>query len=204
MKQPKPSAASTVTLYIKNMVCDRCIRIVKEEMERIDLDVRSIKLGEVVVDSRRTPDISQIRGVLQANGFELIDDKKVKLIEDIKTQIINLVHHSSPGSAPHRNNSEYIARKVGYDYHYLSSLFSSIENITIEKYIILQKIERVKELLVYNELTLSEIAYQTGYSSVQHLSSQFKKVTGFTPSYFKTIKENKRTPLDRVKEGALR
>ncbi|HKZ40398.1 MAG TPA: AraC family transcriptional regulator [Candidatus Hodarchaeales archaeon] len=204
MKKTKPSATSTITLYVKHMVCDRCIRIVKEEMERINLDVRSIKLGEVVVDSRRTPDIGQIRSVLQANGFELIDDKKVKVIEQIKTQIINLVHHSSPVGAPRDNYSEYIAKKVGYEYHYLSSLFSSIENITIEKYIILQRIERVKELLVYNELTLSEIAYQTGYSSVQHLSSQFKKVTGFTPSYFKTIKENKRTPLDKVKEGTSR
>ena len=127
----------------------------------------------------------------------------MKLIERIKTLIINLVHHSSAESAPNVNYSEYIVRKIGHNYHHLSSLFSSTENITIEKYIILQKIERVKELLVYNELTLSEIAFQMGYSSVQHLSTQFKKVTGFTPSYFKTIKENKRKPLDKVKETAL-
>jgi AraC-like DNA-binding protein len=198
MKTKETKVATPTTLYVKNMVCDRCIRIVKEEMERIGFDVRSIKLGEVVVDSKRTPDVDHIRSVLQANGFGLIDDKNVKVIERIKTLIINLVHHSSAESAPNVNYSEYIARKVGYNYHYLSSLFSSIENITIEKYVILQKIERVKELLVYNELTLSEIAYQMGYSSVQHLSTQFKKVTGFTPSYFKTIKENKRKPLDKL------
>jgi AraC-like DNA-binding protein len=203
MKKKETTVAAPTTFYVKNMVCDRCIRIVKEEMERIGFDVRSIKLGEVVVDSKRTPDIDRIRSVLQANGFELIDDKNVKVIERIKTLIINLVHHSSAESAPKVNYSEYIASKIGYTYHHLSSLFSSIENITIEKYIILQKIERVKELLVYNELTLSEIAYQMGYSSVQHLSNQFKKVTGFTPSYFRTIKENKRKPLDKVKYNAF-
>ena len=186
------------TLYVKNMVCDRCIRIVKEELEEIGLDVRSITLGEVVVAADDIPDRARIRSVLEANGFELIDDKKVKIIEKIKTLIINLVHHGKSGKSPAIKYSKYIAQEVGHDYHYLSGLFSSIENTTIEKYLILQKIERVKELLVYNEMTLSEIAYQMGYSSVQHLSNQFKKVTGFTPSYFKTIKEKKRKPLDKV------
>jgi len=186
------------TLYVKNMVCDRCIRIVKEELEKIGLDVRSIKLGEVVIAANNNPNVARIRSVLKKNGFELIDDKKVKIIEQIKTLIINLVHHGNSGKFPAINYSAYIAQEVGHDYRYLSGLFSSIENTTIEKYLILQKIERVKELLVYNEMTLSEIAYQMGYSSVQHLSNQFKKVTGFTPSYFKTIKENKRKPLDKV------
>jgi AraC family transcriptional regulator len=186
------------TLYVKNMVCDRCIRIVKEELEKIGLDVRSIRLGEVVIAANDMPDMVRIRNVLEKNGFELIDDKKVKIIEQIKTLIINLVHHGNSGKSPAINYSAYIAQEVGHEYHYLSGLFSSIENTTIEKYLILQKIERVKELLVYNEMTLSEIAYQMGYSSVQHLSNQFKKVTGFTPSYFKTIKENKRIPLDKV------
>jgi AraC-like DNA-binding protein len=122
----------------------------------------------------------------------------VKIIERIKTLVINIVHHTSPEKSLSENYSTVIARELGYDYHYLSSLFSSIENVTIEKFIILQKIERVKELLVYNELTLSEIAYQTGYSSVQHLSSQFKKITGFTPSHYKTIKKNRRRPIDHV------
>ncbi len=186
------------TLYVKNMVCDRCIRIVREELEKLGLDVRSIRLGEVVVAANDTLNMVRIRGVLKENGFELIDDKKVKIIEQIKTLIINLVHHGNSGKSPAINYSSYIAQEVGHDYHYLSGLFSSIENTTIEKYLILQKIERVKELLVYNEMTLSEIAHQVGYSSVQHLSNQFKKVTGFTPTYFKTIKENKRKPLDKV------
>lgn len=186
------------TLYVKNMVCDRCIRIVMEELEKIGLDVRSIKLGEVVIASNDMPNMVRIRSVLEKNGFELIDDKKVKIIEQIKTLIINLVHHGNSGKSRDMNYSAYIAQEVGHDYHYLSGLFSSIENTTIEKYLILQKIERVKELLVYNEMTLSEISYQMGYSSVQHLSNQFKKVTGFTPSYFKTIKENKRKSLDKV------
>ena len=187
------------TLYVKNMVCDRCIRIVKEEMERLDLDVRSIKLGEVVVAAKTRPDVDRVRQALESNGFELIDDKRVRLIEQIKTLIINSVHRGENEKASSAKYSTMIANEVGYDYRYLSSLFSSIENVTIEKYIIHQKIERVKELLVYNELTLSEIAYRMGYSSVQHLSNQFKKVTGFTPSYFKSIKKNKRIPLDKVR-----
>ena len=191
--------SNTETLYVKNMVCDRCIRIVKEEMEGLNLDVRSIKLGEVVVAAKGSPDIGKVRRALESNGFELIDDKRVRLIEQIKTLIIKSTHRDDSEKSSSLKYSALIEEEVGHDYHYLSSLFSSIENITIEKYIILQKIERVKELLVYNELTLSEIAYQLGYSSVQHLSNQFKKVTGFTPSYFKTIKENKRLPLDKVR-----
>lgn len=188
----------TETLYIKNMVCDRCIRTVKEEMEELGLDVRSIQLGEAVVASTKKPDLAKIREALVLNGFELIDDRRVKIIERIKTLIISMIHHTDQEKPIHQKYSTAIARELGYDYRYLSSLFSSIENMTIEKFIILQRIERVKELIVYDELTLSEIAYRTGYSSVQHLSSQFKKTTGFTPSYFKTIKENKRRPLDRL------
>jgi AraC-like DNA-binding protein len=189
----------TSNLYIKNMVCNRCIRVVKEELEKAGLDVRSITLGEAVVSGELASDKQQeIRQVLADSGFELIDDKKVKIIEKIKNLIIELVHHKNPGEHLHVNYSHYLAEALNMDYHYLSTLFSSVENTTIEKYIILQKIERVKELLVYNELTLSEVAYQMGYSSVQHLSSQFKKVTGYTPSHFKQIKENKRKPLDQV------
>ncbi len=199
MKNKKDAHDSlTETLYIKNMVCDRCIRTVKEEMQGLGLDVRSIQLGEVVVAWKKKPDFTKIRAVLESNGFELIDDKKKKMIEQIKTLIIRTVHRDDPEKVHTQNYSAIIAKELGYNYRYLTSLFSSIENMTIEKYIILQKIERVKELLVYDEMTLSEIAYQTGYSSVQHLSSQFKKTTGFTPSYFKTIKENKRKPLDKV------
>ena len=193
---------SVLTLIIKNMVCDRCIRVVKEEFENIGLDVRSIKLGEVQVAAGPEQfDREKVRKVLDENGFELIDDKNVKIIEQIKTAIIDLIHHSDSAEGYNVNFPQYVSEKVGRDYHYLSHLFSSTENVTIEKYIILQRIEKVKELLVYGELTLSEIAYKMGYSSVQHLSSQFKDVTGFTPSHFKKIRAEKRLPLDKVGEG---
>lgn len=189
----------TTSLFIKNMVCNRCIRVVKEELEKNGLDVRSITLGEAVVTGHLPAEkLQEVREILADNGFELIDDKKVKIIEKIKTLIVELIHHKNTGQHLHTNYSDYLADALHMDYHYLSTLFSSVENTTIEKYIILQKIERVKELLVYNELTLSEVAYQMGYSSVQHLSNQFKKVTGYTPSHFKQIKENKRKPLDEV------
>jgi AraC-like DNA-binding protein len=141
--------------------------------------------------------VQRVGLVLKENGFELIDDKKSKLIDSIKTLIIEKIHHSGEGREV-INYSDYISGKIGYDYSYLSNLFSSVEGTTIEKYIILQKIEKVKELLVYDELTLNEISYQLDYSSVQHLSSQFKKITGLTPSHFKKLKENKRKPLDSI------
>jgi AraC-like DNA-binding protein len=192
----------TTNLFIKNMVCNRCVRVVQEELQKEGLDVRSITLGEAVVSGSLNPEkMQEVRQRLAENGFELIDDKKVKIIEKIKTLIVELIHHKVPGEHLSVNYSHYLSESLNLDYHYLSTLFSSVENTTIEKYIILQKIERVKELLVYNELTLSEVAYQMGYSSVQHLSNQFKKVTGYTPSHFKQIKENKRKPLDKVNDS---
>lgn len=180
------------------MVCPRCIKVVKDEFEKLDIPVLRIELGKVttacVLDDEK---IQRVKQVLKENGFELIDDKKSKLIDSIKTLIIAKIHHSQD-KLESINSSDYISGKIGYDYSYLSNLFSSVEGITIEKYIILQKIEKVKELLVYDELTLNEISYQLDYSSVQHLSSQFKKITGLTPSHFKKLKENKRKPLDSV------
>jgi AraC-like DNA-binding protein len=129
-------------------------------------------------------------------GFELIDDKKSRIIEKIKNTIIQLVHHQDSGLK--NNLSEVLSSELHHDYNYLSNLFSEIEGTTIEKYFIAQKIERVKELLVYDQLSLSEIAFQLNYSSVAYLSNQFKKVTGLTPSHFKQIKENKRKPLDQL------
>jgi AraC-like DNA-binding protein len=139
----------------------------------------------------------QIRKLLAAEGFEWLDDQKTKQVEEIKKVIIELVHY---GELDEMNNrlSDYLSQKLNKDYHYLSTLFSSIENTTIEQYFILQKIEKVKEWLVYNEFTLSEIAYKLGYSSTAHLSAQFKKVTGFTPSQFKSLKEHNRKPLDKL------
>jgi AraC family transcriptional regulator len=187
-----------MTLFIRNMVCGRCIRVVREELEKLGLRVRSVELGEVVIAETKNVDLRKIQLVLERNGFELIADRKVRIIERVKLAILKLVQQDQRIAPLKLNYSEYIAREVGQEYHYLSSLFSSLENTTIEQYIILQKIERVKELLKYGELTLSEISFALGYSSVQHLSTQFKKVTGFTPSAFKDLKKGLRKPLDRV------
>ena len=189
----------TTHLYIKNMVCNRCIKVVREELESLGMEVQEIKLGEVIVsDSSDTINFIALKENLEENGFELIDDKKARAIEKVKNAVVELIHQEGEHSI-NMNFSDLIAERVGLDYNYLSSLFSSLESMTIERYIILQRIERVKELLVYNELTLSEIAWKTGYSSVQHLSNQFKKVTGLTPTHFKEVKEDKRRALDQVK-----
>lgn len=188
----------TTSLHIKNMVCNRCIKVVKDELAKLGIEVESIVLGQVNVTSPlNDANLSEVRDMLDNNGFELIDDKKSRLIDRIKTLIIEKIHQQNESSLA-INSSDFISGEIGYDYSYLSHLFSSVEGITIEKYIINQKIEKAKELLAYNELTLSEIAYQLGYSSVQHLSSQFKKVTGLTPSHFKKLKDNRRLPLDEV------
>jgi AraC family transcriptional regulator len=185
------------TLIIKNMVCNRCIKVVKEELEKLGLQIKSIKLGEVVLENIPADfSLETVKAVLEANEFELLEDKKAKTIEQTKIGLIKLVH--SGEVLPEINLSEFLSKKLGLEYHYLSTLFSSVENITIEQYFILQKVERVKELLKYGELTLSEIAFKLGYSSVQHLSNQFKKVTGLTASQFKSISENLRKPLDSV------
>jgi AraC family transcriptional regulator len=172
------------------MVCNRCIRFVREELTDLGFAVDSVELGKAILrEELSTGDTEKIRQVLKENGFELIDDKKSWIINNIKTLIIEYIHY---------NLSDYLAHELGYDYSYLSHLYSSVEGQTIEHYVILQKVEKVKELLVYDELTLNEISYQLGYSSPQHLSQQFKKVTGLTPSHFKKIKENKRNPLDQI------
>ncbi len=185
-------------IYVKNMVCPRCIKVVREEFTKLGFNVRSVKLGEVEVENElNEQDYQNIDKVLVENGFELIDDKKSRIIDKIKTNIIELVHYHKD-KPEHINLSDYLVEKIGYDYSYLSRVFSEVESITIEKYLIYQKIEKVKELLIYDELTLSEIAWQLGYSSVQHLSNQFKKITGLSPSHFKKVKENKRKFLDQV------
>lgn len=185
-------------LYIKNMVCQRCVKVVKEELQKANIPIAGIQLGIVSTASDLSDtQLEEVRNRLAQNGFELIDDKKTKLIEQVKTLIIESIHHDQT-KPEHLNYSDYLARKTMHEYGYLSQLFSSVEGVTIEKYIIFQKIERVKELLFYDEMTLSEIAFAMGYSSVQHLSGQFKKVTGFTPSYFKELKEQKRNYLDGV------
>jgi AraC-like DNA-binding protein len=187
------------TLYIKNMVCDRCIRVVKQELDRLHLNVRSVSLGEVVVGGDRGDlPLERIRSVLEENGFELIEDRNARIIERIKLAVVKLVHRDADVEEKRLKISEYLSRELALDYHYLSTLFSSVENVTIEHYVILQRIERAKELLKYGELTLSEIAYKLTYSSVQHLSSQFGKVTGMTPSRFKSLHGNVRKGIDLV------
>lgn len=182
-------------IHIKNMVCPRCIRVVKEELEKINVQVMDISLGEAIIATDTKPDYDAIRKILQKAGFDLIDDKNLKLIERIKSLIIEIIHHGK--ERKNLNYSEIIAKELGKDYHTLSNLFSSVENLTIEKYIINQKLERVKELLFYDELSLSEIAYQMDYSSTAHLSSQFKQVTGMTPTQFKKNKGRHRA-IDEV------
>ena len=181
------------------MVCPRCIRVVQEELEKLGIKVNSIALGEVKVSyiEEEIPEES-ISQTLKENGFELLIDKKAKIIEQIKNYIINLVHYDDLAKYEQSNFSDLIEKELELDYHYLTSLFSSIENITIEHFIILQKIERAKELLKYGEFTLSEIAYKLNYKSVQHLSNQFKKVTGLTASQFKNMTSNLRNPIDSV------
>jgi AraC-like DNA-binding protein len=184
-------------LYIRNMVCNRCIMAVKSELEKLGHDPLHVQLGEVELkEDISGEELKVFKNRLDELGFELIDDSKSKLIEKIKLIVIQLIHHGN--GQLHQNYSEYLASKLNKEYNYLSHLFSEVEGTTIEKYIINQKIERVKELLVYNELTLSEIADSLGYSSVAHLSGQFRKVTGLTPSYFKQLKDKKRKPLDLI------
>ena len=184
-------------LYVKNMVCNRCKMVVKAELESMGMHPVSVELGEVeIADNPDKKQLQQINAVLQTLGFELIDDKKSKIIEKIKNAIVTLIHHTDDELKT--NLSTFISAELHHDYTYLSNLFSAIEGTTIEKYYIQQRIEKVKELLVYDELSLSEIAYRLGYSSVAYLSNQFKKVTGFTPSYFKSLKEHKRQAIDKL------
>lgn len=179
------------------MVCNRCLMVVQEEMNKLGLEIESMKLGEVTLQKELTPtERNALEEALVLLGFQVIDDKKSRLIEQIKNVIINLVHYED--NETKTNLSDILSKKLHHDYNYLSNLFSEVESTTIEKYFIAQKIERVKELLVYDEMSLSEIAFKLNYSSVAYLSNQFKKVTGLTPSHFKQIREDKRKPLDKV------
>ncbi|MEZ4947282.1 MAG: AraC family transcriptional regulator [Cyclobacteriaceae bacterium] len=188
-------------LYIKNMVCNRCVMVVKQTLERQGLNPESVTLGEVKLKevSLSKTQLEQLDKSLVDLGFERIDDQKARLIETIKNRVIHFVHHSNPTDRKF-NWSTILSEDLNYEYNYLSTLFSSVVGITLEQYIIRQKIERVKELLFYDELSLSEIAYKLGYSSVAHLSGQFKKVTGLTPSELKKSRAvgQQRKPLDDV------
>ncbi len=183
------------------MVCHRCILVVSNELEELGLHPKKVSLGEVVLtEDHLSEDIlHRLDSSLVHLGFERMEDRKARLIESIKSKVINMIHHTNEMDRKF-NWSTLLAEALNHDYNYLSSLFSSVEGITLEQYIIRQKIERVKELLFYDELTLSEIADKLGYSSVAHLSSQFKKVTGLTPSQLKKSRsiEQSRKPIDSV------
>lgn len=175
-----------MTLYIKNMVCARCIRTVNRLLDESGIAYQKVQLGEVILSTPpNTIQLQDLHNRLKSEGFELLDDRNSQLVTQIKSLVINEIHHATGKKTVSMNFSDFIALETGHEYSQLSKLFSSIEGQTIEKYIIAQKIERVKELLVYNEYSLSEIAWQTGYSSSQHLSNQFRQVTGMTPSQFK-------------------
>lgn len=179
------------------MVCSRCNMVVKAQLESNGLHPLSVTLGEVEIEKQLTKaQLQQLDTALKQLGFEIIDDYKSQIIEKIKNTIVTLVHHSAENIKT--NLSEFITSQIHHDYSYLSNLFSEVEGTTIEKYFIAQRIEKAKELLVYNQLTLSEIADELGYSSVAYLSNQFKKVTGFTPTYFKSIKEHKRRNIEEL------
>jgi AraC family transcriptional regulator len=189
---PKP-------LYIKNMVCRRCILAVEAVLKEMNIDYHAVKVGEVELASSLPDDkIVRLEEALTAIGLELIDDRRTTMIEKIKRLTLLKARNEVPDEDKPLKLSAYLTQHIPLEYTYMSSLFSEVEGRTIEHYFISQRIEKVKELLVYDQLTLSEIAWELGFSSVAHLSGQFKKVTGLTPSHFKTIGDNRRRPVDGV------
>lgn len=185
------------TIYIKNMVCNRCIMAVEHVLAEQHLTPLRVELGKAVVEGVLSEEQqSRLRRALEALGFEVLDDRRMQLIEQIRNAIIQLVHYRN--NELKQNLSDYLVATCHHDYSSLSKLFSEVTGMTIEKYFIAQKIERVKELLVYDELTLNEIADLLNYSSTAHLSAQFKSVTGMTPSRFKQENRNLRRTLDSI------
>jgi YesN/AraC family two-component response regulator len=181
-------------LYIKNMVCIRCKMVVKSELDKLGLHYTVVELGEAeIMEDIPTIQVEQLNHSLKKHGLELMDDKKSILVEKIKTIIIELVHYNDEQIKV--NLSDYLSEKLDHNYTYLANLFSEVKGTTIEKFYLSHKIEKVKELLVYDELNLSEIANKMHYSSVAHLSNQFKKMTGLTPSHFKNLKHKRRSAL---------
>ena len=184
-------------VIIKNMVSLRCAMIVKSELEKMHLHFTVVELGEVEIkEELSSKQREELKTSLLKSGLELMEDKKSILIEKIKNIIVEMIHYND--KAPLLNFSTYLSEKLNYDYNYLSNLFSEVKGTTIERFIIAHKIERAKELLVYNELTLTEIAEKLHYSNVAHLSNQFKKVTGLTPTFFKAMRHKRLITLDNL------
>ncbi len=184
-------------LYIGNMVSNRCKMIVKSELEKHGYHFIIVELGEVeIMESLSADQLESLNAELYKSGLFILDDKKKILIERIKNTIVEMVYYSD--KLIKTNFSDYLSEKMSYDYTYLANIFSEVQGTTIERYLINLRIERVKELLIYGEMNLTEISYKLHYSSVAHLSSQFKKITGLTPSYYKRLKHKKRNPIERM------
>jgi len=185
-------------LAVKNMVCGRCIKVVKDILDETGISFNTVELGKIKTNEEITATQYEIlKKKLVSEGLDLMEDEKAMLAEQIKNIIVDLVYNKDLNDFK-KNLSVYLSETLHKEYTALSQLFSSLENTTIEQYFILQKLERVKEMLVYDHLSLSEIAWKLGYSSVAHLSTQFKKTTGFTPSQFREMKEHKRLTIDKI------
>ncbi len=184
-------------LFIKYMVSTRCKMVVKDILRKLGYHFILVDLGEVeVMEELSTEQLEELQKSLLMVGLELMDNKKAILIERIKIAIVELVHYTE--DLPAIKFSDYLSQKLNHDYTYMANLFSDVQGITIEQYMIVHKIERIKELIIYGELNITEIAYKMNYSSVAHLSTQFKKVTGLSPSHFKNLKEKKRNPINEI------
>ncbi|WP_051350082.1 helix-turn-helix domain-containing protein [Dyadobacter alkalitolerans] len=184
-------------LYIKYMVSLRCKMMVEEELRKLEIGYSLIDLGMVEIAGEMYPQQREmLKNNLLKSGLELMDDKKSILIEKIKNLIIQMIHHSD--ELPKINHSDYISKQLGYDYTYLANVFSEVKGITIQQFIIIHKIERVKELILYDELNLTQISYKMNYSSVAYLSHQFKQITGLTPSFYKQLKGKRSGNLENV------
>ena len=182
-------------LYVKYMVSLRCKIVVRDELKKLGLENAFVDLGVVEIPGNITAEQQdQLQANLRKSGLELLDDTRSILIERIKNVIIEMIHYSD--EMPKVNYSDYISEKLGYDYTYLSNIFSEVKGTTIQQFIIMHKIEKVKELLLYDELNLTEISYKLHYSSVAHLSNQFKKVTGLSPTFFKQLKKRRKYNLE--------
>lgn len=179
------------------MISNHCKLAVKEELKKLGLHFVMVDLGEVdIMEELSAEQMGHLKSVLQNSGFEIIDDKRAVLIEKIKNTIIELIHHTEANLKT--NFSVFLSKKLNYDYTYLANLFSEVQGITIEQFIISHKVERIKELIIYGELNITEIAWSMNYSSVAHLSNQFKKVTGLSPTHFKKLKVKRRNPVEEV------
>ena len=184
-------------LHIKNMVSNRCKLVVREALEKLGLHLIFVDLGEVeIMEQLCVEQREQLRMALLRSGLELIEDKRSVLIEKTKNAIIKMIHHTD--ETIKMNVSDFLSEQLNYNYTYLANLFSRAQGMTIERFVIFQKIERIKELIIYDELSISEIAWKMNYSSTAHLSNQFKKVTGLPPSQFKQLKDKRRSPIEEI------